>query len=46
VVEEELDKQIKSADEYASKCKRISLCAAIKEEEDFNSILNVSKRKF
>ena len=39
-------------DEYASKCKRISLCvqkclsAAFKMEEDGNSISNVNKRKF
>jgi DNA polymerase I-like protein with 3'-5' exonuclease and polymerase domains len=50
--EEDLDKVIQSADEYASKYKRISLyvrkrvSAAIKVEEDSNSILHVSKRKF
>ena len=50
--EEELDKEMQSADEYASKYKRISLyvrkrvSAAIKVEEDSNSILHVYKRKF
>jgi len=50
--EEELDKEMQSADEYASKYKRISIyvqkrvSAAIKVEEDDNSILNVNKRKF
>ena len=43
---------MQSADEYASKYKRISLyvqkrvSAAIKVEEDNNSIVNVNKRKF
>jgi hypothetical protein len=52
VGEEELDKEMQSADEYASKCKRISLyvwkcvSTAIKVEEDSNSILHVNKRKF
>ena len=50
-VEGELDKEIQSANEYASKYKRISLyvqkdvSAAIKVEEDSNSILNVNKRE-
>ena len=50
--EEELDKEMQSADEYASKYKRISIyvqkrvSAAVKVEEDDNSILNVNKRKF
>jgi hypothetical protein len=49
--EEELDKEMQSADEYASKYKRMSLyvqkrvSAAIKLEEDSNSILHVNKRK-
>jgi head-tail adaptor len=52
VGEEELDKEVQSADEYASKHKRISLyvqkhvSAAIKVQEDSNSILHVNKRKF
>jgi DNA polymerase I-like protein with 3'-5' exonuclease and polymerase domains len=51
-LEEDLDKEMQSADEYASKYKRISLyvqkhvSTAIKVEEDSNSILNVNKRKF
>jgi hypothetical protein len=50
--EEELDKEMQSADEYASKYKRISLyvrkrvSAAINVEEDSNSILLVNNRKF
>jgi hypothetical protein len=50
--EEDLDKVMQRADEYASKYKRISLyvrkrvSAAIKVEEDSNSILYVNKRKF
>ena len=50
-LEEEVDKEMQSADEYASKYKRISLyvqkrvSAAMKVEEDSNSIVNVNKRK-
>jgi DNA polymerase I-like protein with 3'-5' exonuclease and polymerase domains len=50
--EEELDKEMQSADEYASKYKRISLyvrkrvSAAIKLEEDSNSISHDNKRRF
>jgi hypothetical protein len=50
--EEELDKEMQSADEYAIKYKRISLyvqksvSAAIKVEGDSNSIVHVKKRKF
>jgi hypothetical protein len=50
--EEELDEEMQSADEYAGKYKTISLyvrkrvSAAIKVEEDSNSILHVNKRKF
>ena len=47
-----MDKEMQSADEYASKYKRISLyeqkrvSAATKVEEDSNSILRFNKRKF
>lgn len=49
--EEELDKEMQSADEYIRKYKRNSLhvhrsvSAAIKVEENSNSISNVNKRK-
>jgi len=48
-VEEEPDKEMQSADEYASKYKRINLyvqkrvSAAIKVEDDSNSISNVTR---
>ena len=51
-LEEDLDKEMQSADEYASKYKRISLyvqkrvSTAIKVEEDSNSFLIVNMRKF
>ena len=50
--EEELDKEIQSADDYASKYKRMSLyvrkrvSAAIKVEEDSTSVFHINKRKF
>jgi len=51
-LEEELGKEMQSADEYASRYNRISryvqecVSAAINVEEYSNSILNVNKRKF